>query len=94
MMPLRPSKSALRAFHLQKQLAGRRPFSTSFVASAASPHRSSVQKRTQSTATASNPLVLFPPMIAVQLKPGSNLFNRQGVQTRAQSGIQPGAPSQ
>ncbi|OQE30903.1 hypothetical protein PENFLA_c002G00683 [Penicillium flavigenum] len=55
MMPLRPSKSALRAFHLQKQLAGRRPFSTSFVASAASPHRSSVQKRTQSTATASNP---------------------------------------
>jgi hypothetical protein len=52
MMPLRPSKSALRTFHLQRHIAGRRPFSTSFVASAASPHRSSVQKRGQSTATA------------------------------------------
>lgn len=53
MMPLRPSKSALRSIHIQRQLAcGRRPFSTSFVASAASPHRSSPQKRAQSTATA------------------------------------------
>ncbi|KAJ6057306.1 hypothetical protein N7460_000580 [Penicillium canescens] len=54
MMPLRPSNSALRAFHI-RNLAGRRPFSTSFVASAASPHRSSIQKRGQSTATASAP---------------------------------------
>ncbi|GLI73270.1 acetolactate synthase, mitochondrial [Penicillium ochrochloron] len=55
MMPLRPSKTALRAIHLQRQLAsGRRPFSTSFVASAASPHRSSPQKRAQSTATATS----------------------------------------
>ncbi|KAJ5728314.1 hypothetical protein N7493_004644 [Penicillium malachiteum] len=53
MMPLRPSKTALRSIQLQRQLAsGRRPFSTSFVASAASPHRSSLQKRAQSTATA------------------------------------------
>ncbi|CAL5872579.1 uncharacterized protein PFLUO_LOCUS6843 [Penicillium psychrofluorescens] len=51
-MPLRPSKSALRSIHLQRQLAsGRRPFSTAFVASA-SPHRSFGQKRSQSTATA------------------------------------------
>jgi acetolactate synthase-1/2/3 large subunit len=55
MMPLRPSKTALRAIHLQRQLAsGRRPFSTSFVASAASPHRSSPQKRAQSTVTATS----------------------------------------
>ncbi|KAJ6115808.1 hypothetical protein N7523_006225 [Penicillium sp. IBT 18751x] len=55
MMPLRPSKSALRALHIQRQLtSARRPFSTSFVASAASPHRSSPQKRTQSTAAASS----------------------------------------
>ncbi|OKP00802.1 Acetolactate synthase catalytic subunit, mitochondrial [Penicillium subrubescens] len=55
MMPLRPSKTALRALHLQRQLAsGRRPFSTSFVASAASTHRSSPQKRAQSTATATS----------------------------------------
>ncbi|KAJ5601480.1 hypothetical protein N7510_011014 [Penicillium lagena] len=53
MMPLRPSKSALRSIHLQRQLAsGRRPFSTAFVASA-SPHRPFGQKRSQSTATAS-----------------------------------------
>ncbi|KAJ5094040.1 hypothetical protein N7456_009901 [Penicillium angulare] len=53
MMPLRPSKTALRSIHIQRQLvSGRRPFSTSFVASAASPHRSSPQKRAQSTATA------------------------------------------
>ncbi|KAJ5095475.1 hypothetical protein NUU61_004831 [Penicillium alfredii] len=51
MMPLRPSKSALRTVHLQRHLAsGKRSFSTSFVA--ASPHRSSLQKRGQSTATA------------------------------------------
>ncbi|KAJ5235597.1 Acetolactate synthase catalytic subunit [Penicillium citrinum] len=55
MMPLRPSNSAWRSIHLQRQLASsRRTFSTSFVASAASPHRSSAQKRTQSTATASS----------------------------------------
>ncbi|KAJ5104077.1 hypothetical protein N7532_004606 [Penicillium argentinense] len=55
MMPLRPSKSAWRSVHLQRQLASaRRPFSTSFVASAASPHRSPPQKRTQSTATATS----------------------------------------
>ncbi|KAJ5648238.1 Thiamine pyrophosphate enzymeC-terminal TPP-binding [Penicillium lividum] len=53
MLPLRSSKTALRSIHIQRQLAsGRRPFSTSFVASAASPHRSSPQKRAQSTATA------------------------------------------
>ncbi|KAJ5674006.1 hypothetical protein N7462_009445 [Penicillium macrosclerotiorum] len=53
MMPFRPSKSALRSIHLQRQLASsRRSFSTSFVALAASPHRSSPQKRAQSTATA------------------------------------------
>ncbi|CAI7658544.1 unnamed protein product [Penicillium pancosmium] len=55
MMPLRPSNSAWRSIHLQRQLiSARRPFSTSFVASAASPHRSSTQKRTQSTATATS----------------------------------------
>ncbi|OQE28290.1 hypothetical protein PENSTE_c003G09705 [Penicillium steckii] len=55
MMPLRPSNSAWRSIHLQRQLASsRRSFSTSFVASAASPHRSSAQKRTQSTATATS----------------------------------------
>ncbi|KAJ5386372.1 hypothetical protein N7509_008913 [Penicillium cosmopolitanum] len=55
MMPLRPSNSAWRSIHLQRQLiSARRPFSTSFVASAASPHRSSIQKRTQSTATATS----------------------------------------
>ncbi|KAJ5760747.1 Thiamine pyrophosphate enzyme C-terminal TPP-binding [Penicillium odoratum] len=53
MLPFRSSKTALRSTHIQRQLAsGRRPFSTSFVASAASPHRSSPQKRAQSTATA------------------------------------------
>ncbi|KAJ6096168.1 hypothetical protein N7486_006914 [Penicillium sp. IBT 16267x] len=53
MLPLRPSKTALRSIHLQRQLAsGRRPFSNSSVASAASPHRSSPQKRASSTATA------------------------------------------
>ncbi|KAJ5808219.1 hypothetical protein N7474_009488 [Penicillium riverlandense] len=52
MMPLRPSKSALRSIHLQRQLAsGRRPFSTAFVASA-SAHRPFGQKRSQSTAAA------------------------------------------
>ncbi|KAJ5750018.1 Acetolactate synthase [Penicillium manginii] len=55
MMPLRPSNSAWRSIHLQRQLfSARRPFSTSFVASAASPHRSSTQKRAQSTATATS----------------------------------------
>ncbi|KAJ5239769.1 hypothetical protein N7468_004388 [Penicillium chermesinum] len=53
MMSLRPSKSALRSIQLQRQFTGRRPFSTSFVASAA-PHRSSPQKRAQSTATATS----------------------------------------
>ncbi|KAJ5493198.1 Acetolactate synthase catalytic subunit [Penicillium diatomitis] len=53
MMPLRPSRTALRAIHLQRHAAsGRRSFTQSFVASAASPHRSSPQKRAQSTATA------------------------------------------
>ncbi|KAJ5989128.1 Acetolactate synthase catalytic subunit [Penicillium waksmanii] len=55
MMPLRPSNSAWRSIHLQRQLiSARRSFSTSFVASAASPHRSSPQKRSQSTATATS----------------------------------------
>ncbi|EPS29798.1 hypothetical protein PDE_04748 [Penicillium oxalicum 114-2] len=53
MMPLRPSRTALRAIHLQRHVASsRRSFTTSLVASAASPHRSSPQKRAQSTATA------------------------------------------
>ncbi|RAH68893.1 acetolactate synthase catalytic subunit [Aspergillus aculeatinus CBS 121060] len=54
MMPLRPSKSALRTLHYQRYLtSGRRTFTTA----AASPHRfAATQKRTQSTAaaTASN----------------------------------------
>ncbi|KAJ5390632.1 Acetolactate synthase catalytic subunit [Penicillium cataractarum] len=78
MMPLRPSKTALRAIHLQRQLAsGRRPFSTSFVASAASPYRSSPQKRAQSTATATSPV----PSPAFNQEPHRNevspLQNRQ-----------------
>ncbi|KAF7169186.1 hypothetical protein CNMCM5623_001960 [Aspergillus felis] len=53
MMPLRPSKSALRSFHYQKYIAaGRRPFTSSSVAGTVSPHRLSAQKRNQSTATA------------------------------------------
>jgi acetolactate synthase-1/2/3 large subunit len=53
MMPLRPSKSALRSFHYQKYIAaGRRPFTSSSVAGTVSPHRFSAQKRNQSTATA------------------------------------------
>ncbi|PYH76600.1 acetolactate synthase catalytic subunit [Aspergillus uvarum CBS 121591] len=54
MMPLRPSKSALRTLHYQRYLtSGRRTFTTA----AASPHRfAATQKRSQSTAaaTASN----------------------------------------
>ncbi|PYH43318.1 acetolactate synthase catalytic subunit [Aspergillus saccharolyticus JOP 1030-1] len=54
MMPLRPSKSALRTLHYQRYLtSGRRTFTTA----AASPHRfAATQKRAQSTAaaTASN----------------------------------------
>ncbi|RAH48101.1 acetolactate synthase catalytic subunit [Aspergillus brunneoviolaceus CBS 621.78] len=54
MMPLRPSKSALRTLHYQRYLtSGRRTFTTA----TASPHRfAATQKRTQSTAaaTASN----------------------------------------
>ncbi|KAL6236919.1 hypothetical protein BDW75DRAFT_205654 [Aspergillus navahoensis] len=50
MMPLRPSKSALRTLHYQRYIAsGRRAFATSAVSS---PHRFSTQKRDQSTATA------------------------------------------
>lgn len=53
MMSIRPSKSALRSIHIQRQLtSGRRPFSTSVAAAA--PHRSSPQKRAQSTATAAS----------------------------------------
>ncbi|PYI20548.1 acetolactate synthase [Aspergillus japonicus CBS 114.51] len=50
MMPLRPSKSALRTLHYQRYLtSGRRTFTTA----AASPHRfAATQKRSQSTAAA------------------------------------------
>ncbi|OQD77552.1 hypothetical protein PENDEC_c002G00726 [Penicillium decumbens] len=81
MMPLRPSKSALRALHVQRQLtSARRPFSTSHVASAASPHRSSPQKRAQSTATAKSDTRPVPSP-AFNLEPHRNeispLQNRQ-----------------
>ncbi|KAB8071742.1 acetolactate synthase catalytic subunit [Aspergillus leporis] len=53
MMPLRPSKSALRALHYQRYMtSGRRCFASSSVTAAVSPHRFSAQKRAQSTATA------------------------------------------
>ncbi|KAF9889111.1 Acetolactate synthase, mitochondrial [Aspergillus nanangensis] len=52
-MPLRPSKSALRALHYQRFVAsGRKTFTTTSMTAAASPHRQSAQKRAQSTATA------------------------------------------
>ncbi|KAJ5888048.1 hypothetical protein N7495_008089 [Penicillium taxi] len=80
MMPLRPSKSALRSIHL-RQLAGRRPFSTSFVA-AASPLRSSAQKRTQSTAAATSSRAV--PSPAFNQEPRRNevspLHNRQAAE--------------
>lgn len=50
MMPLRPSKSAMRAFHYHRYMAsGRRSFTSSCVAASNSPHRFSAQKRGQST---------------------------------------------
>ncbi|KAL2827033.1 thiamine diphosphate-binding protein [Aspergillus cavernicola] len=53
MMPLRPSKSALRTLHYQRYIAsGRRTFTSSSAVS--TPHRYSSQKRDQSTATATS----------------------------------------
>ncbi|EYE98283.1 acetolactate synthase catalytic subunit [Aspergillus ruber CBS 135680] len=53
MMPLRPSKSAMRAFHYQRYMAsGRRSFTSSCVAASNSPHRFPAQKRDQSTTAA------------------------------------------
>ncbi|KAE8150565.1 acetolactate synthase catalytic subunit [Aspergillus avenaceus] len=53
MMPIRPSKSALRALHYQRYIAsGRRCFTSSSMTAAVSPHRFSAQKRAQSTAAA------------------------------------------
>ncbi|GAM39609.1 acetolactate synthase [Talaromyces pinophilus] len=53
MMPIRPSRSALRTLPSQRQLvSNRRHFSTTLVAAAVSPHRTF--KRGQSTATASS----------------------------------------
>lgn len=53
MMPLRSSRSAMRAFQYQRYVAsGRRPFTSSCAAASNSPHRFSPQKRVQSTATA------------------------------------------
>ncbi|OJK05258.1 hypothetical protein ASPACDRAFT_110646 [Aspergillus aculeatus ATCC 16872] len=79
MMPLRPSKSALRTLHYQRYLtSGRRTFTTA----AASPHRfAATQKRTQSTAaaTASNSRPI--PSPAFNQEPHRNevspLLNRQ-----------------
>ncbi|THC98975.1 hypothetical protein EYZ11_001526 [Aspergillus tanneri] len=49
MMPLRPSRSALRALHYQRCIASAR---RSFTSLPSSPHRFSAQKRAQSTAAA------------------------------------------
>ncbi|KAL2008055.1 hypothetical protein VTN00DRAFT_8037 [Thermoascus crustaceus] len=80
MMPLRPSKGALRTLPCQRYLAsGRRHFSASFAASALSPHRSTVQrssiepsKRGQSTATAPAPGTRPVPSPAFNQEPHRN----------------------
>ncbi|RJE23570.1 Acetolactate synthase [Aspergillus sclerotialis] len=81
MMPLRPSKSALRAFHCQRYIASsRRPF-TSSVTAASSSQRVSTQKRGQSTATAPAPNTRPVPSPAFNQEPQRNevspLQNRQ-----------------
>ncbi|KAL4810435.1 thiamine diphosphate-binding protein [Aspergillus unguis] len=80
MMPLRPSKSALRTLHYQRYLAsGRRAFATSSTAS--TPHRFSTQKRDQSTATATASTTRPRPSPAFNQEPSRNevspLQNRQ-----------------
>ncbi|KAL2810669.1 thiamine pyrophosphate-requiring enzyme [Aspergillus granulosus] len=80
MMPLRPSKSALRTLHYQRYLAsGRRSFTSS--AAVSTPHRFSSQKRDQSTATASASTARPRPSPAFNSEPSRNevspLQNRQ-----------------
>ncbi|KAL4991312.1 thiamine diphosphate-binding protein [Aspergillus falconensis] len=79
MMPLRPSKSALRTLHYQRYIAsGRRTFATSAVST---PHRFSTQKRDQSTATATASTSRPRPSPAFNQEPSRNevspLQNRQ-----------------
>ncbi|OKL63278.1 Acetolactate synthase catalytic subunit, mitochondrial [Talaromyces atroroseus] len=78
MMPLRPSRSALRTLPSQKQLlSNRRHFSVSLVARAVSPHRSSGAfvnpKRGQSTAAASSDARPVPSPAFNQDAPRSNV---------------------
>ncbi|KAL3466619.1 thiamine diphosphate-binding protein [Aspergillus heterothallicus] len=80
MMPLRPSKSALRTLHYQRYIAsGRRSFTSSAVIS--TPHRFSSQKRDQSTATATATTSRPRPSPAFNSEPSRNevspLQNRQ-----------------
>ncbi|KAL2860386.1 thiamine diphosphate-binding protein [Aspergillus pseudodeflectus] len=80
MMPLRPSKSALRALHYQRYMAsGRRSFTSSVAVS--TPHRFSSQKRDQSTATATATTSRPRPSPAFNSEPSRNevspLQNRQ-----------------
>ncbi|KAL2868303.1 acetolactate synthase catalytic subunit [Aspergillus lucknowensis] len=80
MMPLRPSKSALRTLHHQRYPApGRRPFTSS--ATVSTPHRFSSQKRGQSTATATASTSRPRPSPAFNQEPTRNevspLQNRQ-----------------
>ncbi|CEL07954.1 Putative Acetolactate synthase [Aspergillus calidoustus] len=80
MMPLRPSKSALRALHYQRYMAsGRRSFTSS--AAVSTPHRFSSQKRDQSTATATATTSRPRPSPAFNSEPSRNevspLQNRQ-----------------
>ncbi|KAL4958259.1 thiamine diphosphate-binding protein [Aspergillus filifer] len=80
MMPLRPSKSALRTLHYQRYIAsGRRSFATS--AAVSTPHRLSSQKRDQSTATATASTTRPRPSPAFNQEPSRNevspLQNRQ-----------------
>ncbi|KAL4736574.1 thiamine diphosphate-binding protein [Aspergillus similis] len=79
MMPLRPSKSALRTLHYQRYIAsGRRAFASSAVST---PHRFSTQKRDQSTATATASTSRPRPSPAFNQEPSRNevspLQNRQ-----------------
>ncbi|KAL4979283.1 thiamine diphosphate-binding protein [Aspergillus desertorum] len=80
MMPLRPSKAALRTLHYQRYIAsGRRAFATSSAVS--TPHRFSTQKRDQSTATAAASTSRPRPSPAFNQEPSRNevspLQNRQ-----------------
>ncbi|KAL2854388.1 thiamine pyrophosphate-requiring enzyme [Aspergillus pseudoustus] len=80
MMPLRPSKSALRTLHYQRYIAsGRRSFTSS--AAVSTPHRFSSQKRDQSTATATATTSRPRPSPAFNSEPSRNevspLQNRQ-----------------